>query len=31
NDLEFLAEAVMSPNGQEGMRSILEKRRPKFS
>lgn len=30
NDLELLAAAVASPNGQEGMRSILEKRRPKF-
>src|SRR6185295_12163376 len=31
NDLEFLATAVASPNGQEGMRSILEGRRPKFT
>jgi len=31
NDLEFLAAAVASPNGQEGMRSILEGRRPKFT
>ncbi len=31
NDLELLADAVCSPNGQEGMKSILEKRRPVFS
>jgi len=30
NDLELLAAAVASANGQEGMRSILEKRRPQF-
>lgn len=31
NDLELLAAAVASANGQEGMKSILEKRRPQFT
>lgn len=31
NDLELLARAVASANGQEGMKSILEKRRPHFT
>ncbi|PJZ66475.1 enoyl-CoA hydratase/isomerase family protein [Leptospira wolffii] len=30
-DIDLLAEAVFSSNGQEGMRSILERRRPVFS
>jgi hypothetical protein len=27
-DTELLSKAIFSPNGQEGLRSILEKRRP---
>ena len=27
-DKEFLSKAIFSPNGQEGLRSVLEKRRP---
>jgi hypothetical protein len=27
-DIEFLSKAIFSPNGQEGLRSVLEKRRP---
>ncbi len=27
-DIELLSKAIFSPNGQEGLRSILEKRRP---
>lgn len=30
-DIDLLAEAIFTPNGQEGMKSILERRRPVFT